>query len=115
MFDRKRSKFITLISGAAAWPLAARAQQERPVTGFLHTGSPQLNAKLLEGCRAGLAQAGFVEGRNVAIEFRWADGDERRLPELAADLVRRRVLIIATPASTPAAVAAKAATTVIPI
>jgi putative tryptophan/tyrosine transport system substrate-binding protein len=112
-----RRAFISLLGGAAAaWPLAARAQHTKlPVIGFLHTGSLELNAKLLEGFRKGLAQGGFVEGRNVDIEFRWAEGREERLPDLAADLVRQRVSIIATPASTPAALAAKAATTNIPI
>jgi putative ABC transport system substrate-binding protein len=113
----KRREFITLLGGAAAtWPLTARAQQAKlPVIGFLHTGSLELNVKLLEGFRKGLAHGGFVEGRNVDIEFRWAEGREERLPDLAADLVRQRVSIIATPASTPAALAAKTATTNIPI
>jgi putative ABC transport system substrate-binding protein len=84
LFSRhtKRREFITLLGGAVvAWPLAARAQHTKlPVIGFLHTGSLELNAKLLEGFRKGLAQGGFVEGRNVDIEFRWAEGREERLP-----------------------------------
>jgi putative ABC transport system substrate-binding protein len=116
VLDIGRREFITLLGGVAARPLAAGAQHTKlPVIGFLHTGSLELNAKLLEGFRKGLAQGGFVEGRNVDIEFRWAEGREERLPDLAADLVRQRVSIIATPASTPAALAAKAATTNIPI
>jgi putative tryptophan/tyrosine transport system substrate-binding protein len=86
-----------------------------PVVGFLHYGSPEPNVKRVAAFRKGLSEAGFIEGQNVAMEFRWAAGQDRQLQELAADLVRRRVAAIATPGSTPAALAAKAATTTIPI
>jgi putative tryptophan/tyrosine transport system substrate-binding protein len=112
----KRREFITLLGAAAAWPLAARAQQPAiPVIGFVYPGVPELSAGIVAAFRKGLNETGFVEGRNVTIEFRFGYNDKARLPELMADLVNRRVALIATPGSTPSALAAKAATTAIPI
>jgi putative ABC transport system substrate-binding protein len=112
----RRREFITVLGGVAAWPLAARAQQPSlPVVGYLSARSPGDSIGILADFRRGLAESGYLEGQNVAIEFRWAEGHYDRLPAMVADLVRRRVAVIAVPNTTASALAAKAATQTIPI
>jgi putative ABC transport system substrate-binding protein len=112
----RRREFIAGLAGSTAWSLAARAQQPVvPVVGFLRAGTPESSASMLAAFRKGLSETGFFEGRNLAIEFRWGLDNRDRLTELAADLVRRKVDVIAAPGSSLSALAAKALTTTIPI
>jgi putative ABC transport system substrate-binding protein len=112
----RRRQFLTLLGSVAAWPLAARAQQgATPAVGYLHSGSPEAFAPLVAAFREGLGELGYIEGRNVAVEYRFANDQAERLPELVGDLVRRKVSVIAVAGSANAALVAKAATPTIPI
>jgi putative ABC transport system substrate-binding protein len=112
----RRREFITLLGGAAGWPLTASAQQAAmPVIGFLHTGSPATRRDQVAAFQRGLSESGFVEGQNVAIEYRWAEDQYNRLPQLLSDLIRSRVAVIAAPGGTNTVLAAKALNITIPI
>jgi putative ABC transport system substrate-binding protein len=112
----RRREFIAGIGSVGAWPVVARAQQTAlPVVGFVDAGSAESSAGYVAAFRKGLGETGYVEGQNTTVEYHWVEGQFDRLPALMADLVRRRVAVIATPSSTPSSMAAKAATATIPI
>jgi len=111
----RRREFLAVVCGAAGWPLAAGAQQATPVVGFINSDSPELFVDRVRGFRQGLKEAGYVENENVAVEYRWAENHADRLPELAADLVHRKVAVIAATGGTIPALAVKTATSTIPI
>jgi putative ABC transport system substrate-binding protein len=112
----RRREFIAGLGSAAAWPVVARAQQTTvPVVGFVHGGSAGDSASYVAAFRKGLGETGYVEGQNVTVEYHWLEGQYDRLPSLLADLVRRRVAVIATPATRVAAITARATTATIPI
>src|SRR5829696_8133147 len=112
----RRREFMALVGGAAAWPISAPAQQtDNPIIGYLGPESPSRFASRVRAFRDGMAEAGYIEGRNIGIEFRWAEGQYNRLPALAEDLVKQQVAVIVAPGGAPVALAAKSATATIPI
>jgi putative ABC transport system substrate-binding protein len=115
MFGMRRREFISLLGSAAAWPRAARAQQAMPMVGYLHSASPEPYSPMMAAFRHGLAEVGYVDGQNVTIDYRWAEGQFNRLPALAAELVAGRPAVLVAGGGDVSAVAAKAATTTVPI